>query len=618
MKFLLLLLRAGAPALLCTLLGAAAGAQANARSYELRQVGIPMRDGVELHTKIFAPLDTDEPCPILLRRTPYGIDEESTSSLLGPSPRFADAGYVFVHQDVRGQFGSGGEWQDMRPLRADPADAAATDECTDTRDTIDWLLTHVTGHNGKVGMWGVSYDGWQVAMAMTDAHPSLLAVSPQASPGDMFLGDDLHHNGAFRLSYSFAWIAFMAARRGSADPAVIGPLLRQEAYPFFRQAGDLGELERRYFGGQVPEWSELLEHGDYDDFWRRRNVVAALDDVRPAVLNVAGWFDAEDFRGPLDIYQAVERDDDERRNFLVVGPWRHGGWSHSSGDSGAFLGDLAFGTPTSELYRAEIEFPFFEQHLRGGPDARLAEVRAFETGGNAWRSFERWPPPGVQPLTLHLREGGVLSGEAPAEDEGGTEFVSDPSDPVPYTARGPVFPAPGYMVEDQRFLDDRTDVLTFVGEPLEEELVLAGPLEVRLCFATTGTDADWIVKLIDVWPEEADAPAASGRDLAGAWTIVSGEIFRAKYRTDFARPQPLVPGELTELVFTLPDRLHRFRAGHALALQVQSTWFPLYDRNPQVFTDIYRATESDFVRATHTVFHRASAPSLVRLPVLAD
>ena len=580
--------------------------------YRLREVMIPMRDGVRLHTKVFEPVGVAEPVPILMKRTPYGTEDVAVGGLIGPSPLFERAGYVFVHQDVRGQHGSEGEWEILCPPR-DPADPSAVDERTDTWDTIEWLLANVEGHNGKVGMWGISYPGWQVAMAMSEAHPALVAVSPQASPNDMFLGDDLHHNGAFRLTYTFAWVAFMAARRGEVDPAEVMPLLRQDAYALFRGAGSATAIGERFLGDGVADWNLPLAHPVYDDYWRRRSVGSLFDDVRPAALHVAGWFDAEDFRGPLDLYALAERGDDDDRNLLVVGPWRHGGWSAELDMDGSSLGELSFGEPTATWFQEVVEFPFFEHRLRGGEDPDLPEVFAFETGANVWHELDAWPPPGTRPITLHLRAEGVLSFDPAEEDEGASSYESDPADPVPYSASMPVFPGPLYMVEDQRFLDGRDDVLTFVTEPLEEDLVLAGAPDVELQIATTGTDADWIVKLIDVWPE-----GARDRALAGDWTIVTGDVFRSKYREGLDAPRPLVPGETTSIRFPLPDRLHCFQAGHCIAIQIHSTWFPLYDANPQTYTNIYRASAEDYRTATQTVFHGASGRSVVTLPTRGD
>ena len=618
-------LRAGLCVGLCAIAlptGVWAQESSPALEYLAREVMIPMRDGVKLYTQIFEPQDLDDPSPILFTRTPYGVDpvpRTIRAARLGPSPSFADAAYIFVRQDVRGQFQSEGEWDFLRPARLDATDPKAVDESTDTYDTIQWLLDNLDGDNGRVGMWGISYDGWQAVMALAEPHPALLAVSPQASPADTYVGDDFHHNGAFRLAYMFSWIGFMAVMRGDAERNEVGRALGQKGYDFFSSAGSLGDLEASYFHGKVSEWTDTMEHGDYDEFWKLRNPLPLLDDVQPAVLNVAGWFDAEDFRGPIDIYHTIERSDDDDGNTLVVGPWMHGGWSVLGGGDGQKLGDLNFGEATAEWFQWDVELPFFEHHLRGAEDPYFPEVFAFETGANVWQELDSWPPASVEPRALYLQAGGIASFVPPDAGEEHTAFLSDPADPVPYTAKGPVVPQPQYMVEDQRFLEGRDDVLSFLTEPLEQDLVIAGRTGVELHFSTTGTDADWIVKLIDVYPDDTEeTSSATGESLAGAQILLSADIFRAKYRKSFEHPSALEPDELTELTFELPDRFHHFRAGHRILVQVHSTWFPMYDRNPQVFTDIYHADEEDFAPATHRLFHRQGAGSLLHLPVLAD
>ncbi len=608
-----------AAGLCCTGFVPSTGAQAVA--YEAREVMIPMRDGVKLYTQVFEPVGTDEPGPILFRRTPYEIDPlpaRVDPARLGPSPAFADSGYIFVRQDARGTFGSEGEWELLRPMRADRADTKAVDESTDAYDTIEWLLENVEQNNGRVGMWGISYDGWQTVMAMADAHPALVAVSPQASPGDWFLGDDAHHHGAFRLNYMFFWIGIVAMRRGDVDSALIGPAFRSEAYSFFRKAGSLSQLEETYFQGQVGEWTDLLEHGDYDAYWEKRNVLKELGKVGPAVLNVAGWFDAEDFRGPVDIYSTIEATSSADRNHLVIGPWQHGGWNLRVGDGSSFAG-LDFEAATGTRFQEEVEFPFFERYLWGSGDPAPPQALVFETGANVWHELDEWPPQSVKARDLYLRSDATASFQAPDAQEGHTAFVSNPLDPVPHTASSPVLLDASYMAEDQRYLAAREDVLSFLTTPLEEDLVIAGRPQVHLQFSTTGTDADWVVKLIDVYPADTeDVSAATGKSLANAQILIVGDIFRAKYRASFEQPSALEPGQLTPLNFELPDRFHRFRKGHRILVQVHSTWFPLYDRNPQKFMDIYGANEKDLETHEHRIFHEQGAASLVRLPVWGE
>lgn len=589
--------------------------------YVAWDVMIPMRDGVELYTQIFEPVGAQEPSPILFTRTPYRVDPLPTDvnpETIGPSPIFANAGYTFVHQDVRGMGKSGGVWQMLEPMRSDRSSSTAVDESTDAYDTTAWLLENIEGNNGRVGMWGISYDGWEAVMAMADAHPALLAVSPQASVGDFFLGDDAHHNGAFRLNYMFFWLAYMTMLRGDLPQATIAPVFYSDAYTFFKGAGSLTELRDKFFSEGGPGWTDLLEHGDYDEFWEERNVIKHLDHVKPAVLNVAGWFDGEDFRGPLDIYSTVEGTASNTKNHLVVGPWQHGGWSAAVGD-GTSMGDLDFGAQTALRFQEGVEFPFFELYLKETSDAAPVEALVFETGSNQWHELNEWPPLTTKAKELYLHADGQASFRPPTKNEGHTAFTSDPLDPVPHTSGAIVLPDPNYMVEDQRYLEGREDVISFVTEPLKDDLVIAGEPLVELQFRTTGTDADWVVKLIDIYPGDTDeVSAATGKSLANAEILIVGEIFRAKYRESFKQPTPLEPDVITTLKFELPDRFHNFRAGHRIMVQVHSTWFPMYDRNPQQFMDIYSATAEDYTTQEHHVVHQQDAASFVLLPVWSE
>jgi len=599
----------------------AAGAQAYRldQHYEKTEVMVAMRDGVELFTQVYAPRDESEPHPVLLFRTPYGIGDYGESlqrGQLGPSAAYAPANYVFVYQDVRGKFRSQGTFEVMEPVHS-KLDAVqgevVTDETTDTWDTIEWIVRNVPNHNGRVGQWGVSYPGWQTVMGMIDAHPALVASSPQASPADMFLGDDFHHNGAFRLMYTFDWLSGNAATRSGASGDGQGVAFdygTSDGYAFFLELGPLVNVDRRYFGGRVPTWNEYMQHGTYDAYWQRQDVLQHMRDIRPTVMHVAGWFDAEDFYGPLEIYRAIEANDAENRSTLVVGPWQHGGWSFGTGTG---LGEVGFGQDTSVFYRDVIGRRFFEALLEQGEEPGLPEALVFETGANEWREYDRWPPEEVEQKSLYFHADGVLSFEPPSESEGDPgydEFLSDPADPVPFSATPGVWQGHTWMIEDQRFAAAREDVLVYQTAPLEEDVVVAGPLLANLEFTTTGTDADWIVKLIDVFPPEEDD------ERGGFQMLLAGEVFRAKFKSSFEHPEPLVPGELTHLEFDLRDRNHRFLAGHRIMVQVQSSWFPVIDRNPQRFCDIYHAEADDFRAATHRVYRTPANPSRVEVGVL--
>jgi len=590
-----------------------------AQNFEVREhyikteLMVPMRDGVEIFTQIYEPTDSSKEYPVMLFRTPYGIGfygDEIQRNTLGPSDLFAPAGYIFVYQDVRGKFGSEGEFEVMNPVYSKlPGGEGRTDETTDTYDAVDWIVENVPNNNGRVGQWGVSYPGWQTVMGMIDAHPAMKASSPQASPADMFIGDDFHHNGAFRLMYTFGWLSSAAATRegqSTSNQGVNFDFGTRDGYEFFLGLGSLANVDRLYFDNRVPTWNEYMEHGAYDEYWQRQDVLQHMKDIRPAVLNVAGWFDAEDFYGPMSIYYEIEKNDAANKSTLVVGPWRHGGWSFGAGRG---LGEVDFEEDTSIFYREEVEFPFFEAHLRGDGKSDLPEALVFETGLNEWKSYDTWPPTGAVQQELYLHAGGDLSFERPT-DEGFDEFVSDPADPVPFSATPGTAQGHTWMIEDQRFVDGREDVLVYSTGPLKEDVIVSGPILANLRFTTTGTDADWIVKLIDVFP--GDTPA----DSSGFQMLVGGEVFRSKFRNSFEKPEPLVPGEITELEFDLRDKYHRFEKGHRIMVQVQSSWFPVIDRNPQKFVDIFTAEEADFQKATHRVYCSASQPSHLKLNVL--
>lgn len=602
--------------------------------YTKYEYEIPMRDGVKLFTSVYAPKDTSRTYPILLQRTPYSVAPygvDNYEDTLGPSEAFEKEGFIFVYQDVRGRYRSEGEWVEMRPHRPDRRGPQDSDESTDTYDTIEWLLAHVRGHNGKVGMWGISYPGFYVAAALPGAHPALVAASPQAPIADLYMGDDAFHNGAFMLAANFGFYQSFRPREGGPALPETRPRFdygTPDGYDFFLRMGGLREGTRKYFTTPNEYWDANLDHTTYDAFWKARSILPHLKDVRAAVLTVGGWFDAEDLAGPLNVYRAIERSSPGASNRLVMGPWPHGGWSGTS--QGDRLGNLSFAQKTSVTFREEIELPFFLHHLKGRPLERAPEAMMFVTGRNEWRRHDTWPPADVRPRTFYFHANRQLAETAPdgTSPDAADEYVSDPNAPVPYLP----YPATGmrrdYMTEDQRFAATRPDVLVYETPPLAADLTVAGPITVSLHVSTTGTDADWVVKVIDVYPGNYDlAPAGSAGGtsaaagpvrMGGYQQLVRGEPFRGKFRESFERPVPFVPGRPTRITFEMPDVYHTFRRGHRLMVHVQSSWFPLIDRNPQAFMDIPSAKAGDFRKQTHRVHRSASLPSLIQLPVLDD
>jgi putative CocE/NonD family hydrolase len=583
---------------------------------------VPMRDGIKLFTIVYAPKDQTQQYPVMLHRTPYGsppYGPEEYRGALGPSAAFAKDGFIFAYQDVRGKFKSEGDFVVMRPLRPAPRGPKETDESTDTFDTIDWLVKNVPGNNGRVGQWGISYPGTQTVWGMVNAHPALKASSPQAPAIDMFLGDDFHHNGAFRLMYTFSWLA------GNARPRATPTEVRgrgfdygtPDGYRFFLDVGPVANINERYFEHSVPTWNEYMDHPDYDEYWQRQNPVKYLANVSHAVLNVAGWFDAEDFYGPLETYRAVEKLNRTNANQIVIGPWLHGGWASMPGDA---LGDIRFESTTGEHYRTNIELPFFRKHLKDQGDGVPAEATVFETGANAWRSFDAWPPRGTYETTLYLQPGGGLAMKPPPAGDAAAfdEFISDPAKPVPFSIETRTTQGHLWMVEDQRFAAARPDVLVYRSEPLDQDITIAGPILASMFVSTSGTDADWIVKLIDVYPGTApdNQPNPKGVRMGDFQMLLAGEVFRSKYRNSYSKPEPMVANQPTRIEFDLRDRYHRFLRGHRIMVQVQSSWFPVIDRNPQTFVDIYKARASDFQKATHRVYRSPAMPSGIRVGVL--
>jgi len=582
--------------------------------FDVREEMIPMRDGVRLHTKIFVPREPREPLPFIMLRTPYGIE--------GPEGQFvtylkalADEGYIFVFQDIRGKFGSEGTFVMQRPARR-PGDTSALDEGTDTYDTIEWLLHNVGPNNGRVGMLGVSYLGWTTIMGALEPHPALKAISPQASPADMWLGDDFHHNGAFRLSYGFEYAYSVDGAKGWQD----FPFARYDTYDWYLDLGPLSNVNERFFHRQIPTWNDYVAHPDYDEFWKRQTMVPHIRDVKVPTLNVAGWWDQEDFYGPIRIYQALEQHDANRLNYLVVGPWNHGGWSRGAGDR---LGPIPFGSSTSTYFRDEVQAPWFAHFLKDKGRLDLPEALTFEAGSNRWRRWDAWPPTRVtENRELYTGPNASLSFDRPGATDGAAfdSYVSDPAFPVPYRHRpiqATYFPGgskwPTWLVEDQRFVNDRPDVLGWSSAPLDHDLTIAGEVMAHVFASTTGSDADWIVKLIDVYPEHNP----ENWELAGYQLMVSNEVFRGRYRGGFEKPEPIAPDIVVEYAFSLHTQDYTFRQGHRIMVQVQSTWFPIIDRNPQTFVpNIFEAKASDFKAATQRIYRSTQYPSHVTIPVV--
>ena len=583
--------------------------------FDKTEAQIEMRDGVRLNTDIYVPKGVSGDLPIIFVRTPYGIEGAERVLGTGSTAELAREGYIFALQDIRGRFKSGGQFVMLRSMR-DKRDAKAIDESTDAYDTIDWLVKNVPHNNGRVGMKGVSYPGWLTVMAMLDPHPALKAVSPQASPADMFIGDDFHHNGAFRLSYGFEYATAMETSK------VISPYSfdQSDLYDWYLKVGSLAHINERYLHGKMPTWNDFASHSSYDSFWQRQSFPRNPEGVKVPTLSVAGFWDQEDFFGPVKIYEALEPRDTQNRNYLVIGPWNHGGWG---GPSGQKLGSIDFGSPTALDFRRNIEAPWFAYWLKDKGTLKLPEATTFESGSNTWQSFEAWPPRnGVTKRPLYFRAGKQLSFDAPTDrsDRAFDSYVSDPANPVPYRKRPimPLFAGAGntwsrWLVDDQRFDNDRSDVAIWETPPLEGDVVIAGAIAAHLFASTTGSDADWVVKLIDVYPERNEPDST----MSGFELMVANDVLRGRFRKSFEHPQPITPNRIEEYVVDLHTQNYRFRKGHRIQVQVQSSWFPLIDRNPQTFVpNIFEAKDSDFRTATQRIFRSRAAASNVELPVV--
>ncbi|HVT41094.1 MAG TPA: CocE/NonD family hydrolase [Gemmatimonadaceae bacterium] len=581
-------------------------------NFTFSQVMVTMRDGVRLNTTLFVPRMQAGPLPILFVRTPYGVPGAEFPLSRAYAELVAE-GYIFAFQDIRGKYASEGTFVMQRAPRPVDAGARAIDESTDAYDSVEWLTKALPRNNGRVGMLGVSYPGWTTAMAMLDPHPALKAVSPQASPADMWMGDDFHHNGAFRLSYGFEYSYMVENAKGGSQ----FQFDTYDTYDWYLKLGALSNAQSRYLKDKkLPTWDDFRLHPNYDEFWQRQAMKPYLKRVTVPTLNVAGWWDQEDFYGPVTIYRELEKHDTKSNNFLVVGPWNHGGWSRGSGQK---LGAIDFGSATGEFYRSQIQAPFFAYYLKDKGTLKQPEATVFESGSNTWRTFTAWPPKEATRQSLYFRANGRLSFSAPGNGESGgyDSYVSDPAHPVPYRHR-PIEPTyypkgsgwPVWLLEDQRFVSDRPDVVHWETEPLTADVVVAGDITAKLFASTTGQDADFVVKLIDVYPEDYQADFK----LSGYELMVANDVFRARFRDSFEKPTPMVPGQITPVTVDLHTQSYRFKRGHKIMVHVQSSWFPLIDRNPQTWVpNIFEAKEADYKAQTHRIWRTPANASRVDL-----
>ncbi len=594
--------------------------------YEYR---IPMRDGKRLFTAVYVPKDpAGGPYPFMMDRTPYSVapyGEDQYPPHLGPSEEFEKSGYIFVYQDVRGRWMSDGEFLEMRPHIDNKKSPQDVDDASDTYDSIDFLLKNVPNNNGKVGIWGISYPGFYTSASIIDSHPALVAASPQAPMTDLFMGDDAYHGGAFMLAANFGFYAFFHPQTQPQTPRPTTPFDfgMKDGYRFYLNAGNIANLDKLYLKGSNWLFNDQMKHDTYDAYWQARDLSRHMKNVKCAVLVVGGWYDAEDLSGPYRTFYAINKLNPDTPSTLVEGPWVHGGWARAEGNH---LGDAQFQSKTAEYFRANIQFPFFEHYLKGKGAAQPKAV-VFETGTNVWRRLDSWPPKQATAKTLYFHAGGKLAFDPPEEARGWDEYVSDPNHPVPFVGYTTDTVPQRYMVDDQRFASYRPDVLVYETDPLEEDVTIAGPISPKLKISSTGTDSDFDVKLIDVYPDNApdvegtssgnkrihDAPPLH---MSGYQQLLRGEPFRSKFRQSWENPEPLTPGKETDINFTMPDLYHTFRRGHRIMVQVQSSWFPLTDRNPQTFTDIPTAKPEDFQKATERVFRQKDSPSGVEVLVM--
>ncbi|MGN6395035.1 MAG: CocE/NonD family hydrolase [Mucilaginibacter sp.] len=586
---------------------------------------IPMRDGKKLFTAIYVPKDQSKKYPFLMTRTPYTVSpygENNYRRTLGQNSLLEKEGFIFVYQDVRGKWMSEGDFVDVRP-NIDNKKGTQVDESSDTYDTIDWLIKNIPNNNGKVGVEGISYPGFYSTATLPNAHPALKAVSPQAPVTDWFIGDDFHHNGALFVMDAFSFItSFGVPRPKPITPAQFKTGIKfryNDNYEFYLKLGALPNYKKYYFGDSVKFWNDMMAHPNYDKFWQDMNIRPHLKNITPATMTVGGFFDAEDCFGALHVYEALEKQNPQsHKNMLVMGPWYHGGWEAKDIQH---FGDQDFGSNTSQWFRENLELPFFKYYLKDEGEMNLPEAAIYISGSNHWEKFSKWPPENSTIKTMYLHADGKLSFDAPKAGEGYDEYVSDPAAPVPYQdGVGKRGRTREYMLDDQRFASRRPDVKVYQTDTLSNDITLTGPIVADLMTSISTTDADYVVKLIDVFPDNYRNPIPNpkGVTMAGYQMLVRGEIFRGKYRNSFEKPEPFVPGKVTEVKYNLPDVGHTFRKGHRIMIQVQSSWFPLADRNPQKFVDITQAKDSDFQKSTIRIYHDAQHKSNIKVTVLGE
>jgi len=594
--------------------------KANYTKYEYQ---IPMRDGKKLFTSVYLPKDQSKIYPIMMDRTcysvaPYGVDKYKTA--IGPSSLFTHDGFIFVYQDVRGRFMSEGIFREMTPELENHKTSKDVDEGTDTYDTIDWLIKNIPNNNGKVGVWGISYPGFYTTTSLLSRHPALVAASPQAPIADLYR-DDAFHNGAFMLVANFGFYPFFTNRQDDRPTQGKGfnvDFGTKDGYEYYLRMGSVKhttDIYLQYYKDTVRLWQEMLDHPNYDQHWKDRNVLTHLHDIKTAVLVTGGWYDAEDLYGAINTYKTLVKDNPTTPIYFAMGPWVHGGWSRGPGDH---LGDIEFGGAQGPYYREKIEFAFFSHYLKG-TDTDIPKVSTFETGKNEWKTYKAWPPKDAEDKNIYFLPGGKLSFTAPTKTgDYNDAYVSDPNKPVPFISDITDDMKREYMAADQRFAASRPDVLTYETEVLDKDVTLAGNIIANLKVSTTGTDADWVVKVIDVYPDSAQNNRFTDPNtfMSNYEQMVRSEAMRGKYRNGFDKPEPFIPGKITPVNFELQDVLHTFKKGHRIMVQVQSTWFPLIDRNPQVFENIMKAKDTDFKKATNRVYTSKEHLSYLKVRVI--